>query len=174
MNNATKPLTIITSPNPLLRKKALPITKIDKSIRLLAKQMLELVYENNGIGLAANQVGILKQIIVIDLQIDNIKKPMVMINPVITKTSTETVDSEEGCLSLPLILSVIKRFATIEVEYTDLNSKKHKLKAEDLLAICIQHEVDHLNGILFIDHLSRLKKQLILKKYKKLNQEKEK
>lgn len=173
MISSAKPLEIITAPNPLLRKKALPIKKIDKSLETIAKQMLELMYANNGVGLAANQVGILKQIIVIDLQIEGIKNPIVMINPKIIKTSTAMVDSEEGCLSLPIIQSVIKRFESITVEYTDLQNKQHILEAEDLLAICIQHEVDHLNGILFIDHLSRLKKQLILKKYKKLNKEKE-
>lgn len=135
--------------------------------------MLELMYANNGVGLAANQVGILKQIIVIDLQTDGVKNPMVMINPVIIKKSTEMVESEEGCLSLPIIQSVIKRFDWVVVEYTSLDNKHHTLKAEDLLAICIQHEVDHLNGILFIDHLSRLKKHLILQRYKKLNKEKE-
>lgn len=166
-------LTLITHPNPILRQKSLPIDKIDEEIINIGFAMLNLMYEYQGIGLASNQAGILKRIIVIDLQKDEDapKEPLIMINPVILKFGNELAPYEEGCLSLPQMRSEIFRSQTIEVEYLDINGQMQKIIAEGLFAICIQHEVDHLNGVLFIDKLSKIKKDLILKKYRKQQKE---
>jgi peptide deformylase len=149
------------------------VEQIDEEIVNIGFSMLNLMYENHGIGLASNQAGILKRIIVMDLQRDENeeKQPLIMINPVILKFEDEFAPYEEGCLSLPQMKSEISRSQTIEVEYLDINGKLQQITAEGLFAICIQHEVDHINGVLFIDKLSKIKKDLILKKYRKQQKE---
>ena len=134
--------------------------------------MLETMYAAPGIGLAAVQIGVLKRIIVIDLSKDGEKKnPLFIVNPEITFKSNELISYEEGCLSIPNQFAEVKRPSSCKVNFLDYNGKKKKINANGLLATCIQHEVDHLDGILFIDHLSKLKKDLILKKTKKQKKE---
>ena len=156
---------IIIEPDPLLRKKSEELEKVDGSVRNLMDDMLETMYAAPGIGLAAVQVGILKRLVVIDISKgDEKKNPIFLINPVVTHKSKNTSTFEEGCLSLPGHFAEIERPAECHVDYIDYNGKKKKLEAKGILATCIQHEIDHLNGILFIDYLSKLKKDMIVKK----------
>ncbi len=137
-------------------------------IQKIMNDMLETMYAANGIGLAAIQIGVPKRIIVMDLsKEENIKLPMYFVNPVITKKNNEKITYEEGCLSVPNQFAEIDRPSKCEVEYLDYNGHKQNLQAEGLLATCIQHEMDHLEGILFIDYLSKLKKAIIIKKLSK-------
>ncbi len=163
---------ILIEPDPILRKKCEPLEKVDDNIKKLMKDMLATMYEAPGIGLAAIQIGILKRLVVIDVSKDKEKKnPLFLINPIILKKSKETSIYEEGCLSLPGQFAEIERPAECLLSYIDLNGKKKELKANGLLATCIQHEVDHLDGILFIDYLSKLKKDMIIKKLVKHKKE---
>ena len=163
---------IITIPNPILRKVSEPVKTVNKEIKKLLKDMLETMYEAPGIGLAAVQVGVLKRIIVIDLSKDGQKKePLFIVNPQITFKSDELISYEEGCLSIPNQFAEVKRPSSCKVNFLDYNGKKREMNADGLLATCIQHEVDHLNGVLFIDHLSKLKKDIIIKKTKKQRKE---
>ena len=156
---------IIIEPDPILRKKCSPLEKVDDQTRKLMKDMLKTMYEAPGIGLAAIQIGILKRIVVIDISKDEEKKsPLFLINPEITFRSKKTSVYEEGCLSLPGQFAEIERPAECYLKYLDFDGKTKELKADCLLSTCIQHEVDHLNGILFIDYLSKLKKNMIIKK----------
>ena len=156
---------IIIEPDPILRKKCDPLEKVDNDIRKLLKDMLETMYAAPGIGLAAVQIGILKRLVVIDISKDEKKKdPLFLINPEIISKSENSSVYEEGCLSLPGQFAEIERPAECFLKYIDLNGKEKKLKANGLLSTCIQHEVDHLNGVLFIDYLSKLKKDMIIKK----------
>jgi len=156
---------IIIEPDPILRKKCSPLEKVDDQTRKLMKDMLKTMYEAPGIGLAAIQIGILKRIVVIDISKDEEKKsPLFLINPEITFRSKKTSVYEEGCLSLPGQFAEIERPAECYLKYLDFDGKTKELKADGLLSTCIQHEVDHLNGILFIDYLSKLKKNMIIKK----------
>ena len=160
--------TILTEPNKLLRQISKLVEQVSNEERRLMDDMLETMYAAPGIGLAAIQVGIPKRIIVIDISRDeNKKEPRYFINPVIKNKNTEKAIYEEGCLSVPDQFAEISRPNTCEVEYLDYDGKKQLLKAEGLLATCIQHEMDHLEGILFIDYLSKLKKTMILKKLSK-------
>ena len=157
--------TIIIEPDPILRKKSDPLEKVDDEIRSLLDDMLETMYNAPGIGLAAVQVGILKRLIVIDISKEDKKKePIFLINPKIIFKSSNTSTHEEGCLSLPGHFAEIERPAECHIDYIDYDGKKNNIKAKGLLATCIQHEIDHLNGILFIDYLSKLKKDMIIKK----------
>ena len=159
---------ILTIPDPLLRKVSEPVTSVNTEVKNLMDDMLETMYAAPGIGLAAVQVGVLKRIIVIDLSKDGEKKdPLFIVNPQITFKSDELISYEEGCLSIPNQFAEVKRPSSCKVNFLDYNGKKKEINADGLLATCIQHEVDHLNGVLFIDHLSKLKKDLILKKTKK-------
>ena len=163
---------IVIEPDPILRRKCEPIEKIDDNTRKLLDDMLETMYDAPGIGLAAVQVGILRRLIVIDISKNEEKKdPLFLINPKILNQSKETSVYEEGCLSLPGQFAEIERPAKCVLKYTDYNGKDKELKAEGLLATCIQHEVDHLNGVLFIDYLSKLKKDMIIKKLVKHKKE---
>ena len=163
---------IIIEPDPILREKSLPVEKVDSDLQKLLNEMLETMYAAPGIGLAAVQVGILKRLIVIDISKEKEKKnPLFLINPEITFRSEKTSIYEEGCLSLPGHFAEIERPAICHLDYVDYNGKKKALKAEGLLATCIQHEVDHLNGVLFIDYLSKLKKDMIIKKLIKQKKE---
>ena len=156
---------IVTEPDPILRKKSLPLENVNDSTRKLLDDMLQTMYAAPGIGLAAVQIGILKRIIVVDIsKKEEEKKPIFLINPVITFKSKETSLFEEGCLSLPGHFAEIERPAKCKIEYINYNGKKAELGAEGLLSTCIQHEIDHLNGVLFIDYLSKLKKDMIVKK----------
>jgi len=159
---------ILTEPNKLLRKVSLPVEKVGDEERKLMDNMLETMYAAPGIGLAAIQIGVPKRIIVMDISHSkNEKKPMYFVNPVIKYQNQEKSIYEEGCLSVPDQFAEIERPNTCEVEYLDYNGEKKVLKADGLLATCIQHEMDHLEGILFIDYLSKLKKSMILKKLSK-------
>ena len=156
---------IIIEPDSILRKKSATLEKVDDSLRELLDDMLETMYSAPGIGLAGVQIGILKRLIVIDISKDEEKKsPLFLINPVIISKSNNTSVYEEGCLSLPGYFAEIERPAECQIEYVDYNRKKKDMKASGLLATCIQHEIDHLNGILFIDYLSKLKRDMIIKK----------
>ena len=160
--------TIITEPNKILRQISQPVAKVGDEERKLMKDMLETMYQANGIGLAAIQIGIPKRIIVMDISKENEKKnPKYFVNPVIKKKDTLKNTYEEGCLSVPNQFAEIDRPSKCEIEYLDFNGEKKILKAEGLLATCIQHEMDHLEGILFIDYLSKLKKSMIIKKLSK-------
>ncbi|MBL6861253.1 MAG: peptide deformylase [Candidatus Pelagibacter bacterium] len=156
---------IVIEPDPILRKKSETLEKVDDELRGLLDDMLETMYSAPGIGLAAVQVGILKRLIVIDISKDKDKKnPLFLINPeIISKSKTSSI-YEEGCLSLPGHYAEIERPAECHIKYIDYIGNKKEIKAKGLLSTCIQHEVDHLNGVLFIDHLSKLKKDMILKK----------
>ena len=163
---------IITEPDIILRKKSATLEKVDDDLRKLMDDMLETMYAAPGIGLAGVQIGILKRLIVIDVSRDEEKKsPLFLINPEIITKSSNTSVYEEGCLSLPGYFAEIERPAECQIEYVDYHGKKKKMKASGLLATCIQHEVDHLNGILFIDYLSKLKRDMIIKKLEKNKKE---
>ena len=163
---------IIIEPDIILRKKSEPLQQVDNDTQKLLDDMLKTMYDAPGIGLAAVQIGILKRIIVIDISKKEEKKnPIFLINPVITYQSKETSIYEEGCLSLPGHFAEIERPAKCKINYIDYHGKKDVLEAEGLLSTCVQHEIDHLNGILFIDYLSKLKKDMIIKKLKKQKKE---
>ena len=163
---------ILVIPDPLLRKVSEPVNSVDTEVKNLMDDMLETMYAAPGIGLAAVQIGVLKRIIVIDLSKDGEKKnPLFIVNPEITFKSNDLISYEEGCLSIPNQFAEVKRPSSCKLNFLDYNGKKKEINADGLLATCIQHEVDHLDGILFIDHLSKLKKDLILKKTKKQKKE---
>ena len=163
---------IIIEPDPILRKKSDSLEKVDDELRSLMDDMLETMYSAPGIGLAAVQIGILKRIIVIDVSKEDQKKePLFLVNPKITFKSQKISTYEEGCLSLPGYFAEIERPAECHVEYIGYDGKNKNLKAEGILSTCIQHEIDHLNGILFIDYLSKLKKDMIIKKLIKQKKE---
>ena len=160
--------TILTEPNPILRQISKPLDKVEKEQQKLMDDMLETMYYAKGIGLAAIQIGVPLRIIVIDISKDeNNKQPMFFVNPIIKNKNSDFSTYEEGCLSVPNQFAEINRPSTCEVEYLDYYGNKKKLKAKGLLATCIQHEIDHLEGILFIDYLSKLKKSMIIKKLSK-------
>jgi peptide deformylase len=158
---------ILTEPDPFLRQKSVEIDNVDDEIRKLMDDMLDTMYAAPGIGLAAIQVGIPKRIIVIDVSKEEEKKPQYFINPKILLKSNNNATYEEGCLSVPGQFAEIDRPDQCHINYLDYNGKQQELKAEGLLATCIQHEIDHLEGILFIDYLSKLKKSFIVKKLSK-------
>lgn len=163
---AKRPIIIL--PDQRLRQVCDPIEKIDDSIKVLAADMLETMYDAPGIGLAAPQVGEMKRIVVMDLAKEGeTPEPLVMINPEILKYSEETTVTEEGCLSIPELYYDVERPAEVTVRYTDLEGNTVEKDATDRLAICIQHELDHLDGVLYIDYLSRLKRDRVLKKFQK-------
>ena len=159
---------ILTEPNKILRQVSKPVDKVTKEEQVLMDDMLETMYEANGIGLAAIQIGVPKRIIVMDIyKNEKGKNPMYFVNPIIKDKNKEMSTYEEGCLSVPNQFAEVDRPATCEVEYLDYYGKQKVLKANGLLATCIQHEMDHLEGILFIDYLSKLKKNMIIKKLSK-------
>jgi len=159
---------ILVLPDQRLRQVADDIPEVDDSVKKLAADMLETMYAAPGIGLAATQIGEMKRIVVMDLSKDGEKPdPIVLINPEIKKYSEETVTTEEGCLSIPEIYYDVERPSEVTVEYTDLEGKRVTRDAKDRLAICIQHELDHLDGVLYIDYLSRLKRDRVIKKFQK-------
>ena len=160
---------ILTEPNKLLRQISKPVESVGDDERKLMDDMLDTMYAAPGIGLAAIQIGVPKRIIVMDISRDEDKKePRYFVNPVIKNKNDITSKYEEGCLSVPDQFAEIERPNECEVEYLDYNGKKQLLKADGLLATCIQHEMDHLEGVLFIDYLSKLKKSMIIKKLSKI------
>ena len=165
---------ILTEPNKLLRQVSKSIDKVGDEERALMDDMLETMYDAPGIGLAAIQIGVPKRIIVMDISRDeNKKEPRYFVNPVIKSRNKEKAKYEEGCLSVPDQFAEIERPNSCEVEYLDYDGNKQLLKADGLLATCIQHEMDHLEGILFIDYLSKLKKSMIIKKLSKIKLKRE-
>ena len=159
---------LITVPDELLRKKSQNIEKVSADEKKLIKDLFETMYHHKGIGLAAIQVGIPKKIIVLDVnQKDDEKNPLCFINPVVKKISNEKSKYEEGCLSIPNTFIEIERPKTCIVEYVGIDGKKKIMECDDLLSTCIQHEINHLDGKLIIDFLSKLKKDLIIKKLSK-------
>lgn len=161
-------LTLLYFPDERLRKVATPVEKVDDEIRTLIDDMIETMYAERGIGLAAPQVNVSKRIVVIDVS-ENRDQPIVLINPEIISTEDEIMDMMDGCLSIPDSFAPTQRFRYLKVKALDRNGDEIELEAADLFAGCIQHELDHLNGKLFIDHLSPLKRQRIEKKQKKLS-----
>jgi peptide deformylase len=167
-------LPILTAPDPRLKKKSLPVEAVDDGVRQLMDDMLATMYDAPGIGLAAPQVGVLKRVVVLDIEREDTKTgPLFMANPEIIDASDEDASYEEGCLSVPEHYSDVVRPAKVTVRYLDREGKTQEIAAEGLLATCLQHEIDHLDGILFIDHISALKRNMILRKLLKARKEKE-
>ncbi len=166
-------LSIITAPDPRLKVRSEAVETVDAALRRLMDDMLETMYAAPGIGLSAIQVGIPKRVVVIDVADDGEKRqPLRMANPEILRVSADLATYEEGCLSLPEQYAEVSRPASIVVAYTDENNRRRTLEAEGLLATCIQHELDHLEGILFVDHLSAVKRSIILRKLLKARKSK--
>ncbi|MZR29365.1 peptide deformylase [Sneathiella litorea] len=161
-------LPIYTAPDPLLKTISKPVENVDAEIRTLVDNMFETMYDAPGIGLAAIQVGVQKRLLVVDVigkgSEGEEPQPLALINPEITWVSDEDAIYEEGCLSVPDHYADVARPAEIEVSYLDVEGKQQTLRADGLLATCVQHEIDHLDGILFVDHLSALKRNMILRK----------
>jgi peptide deformylase len=170
-------LPIVEVPDPRLRQISSPVEEVDDDVRALITDMFETMYAAPGIGLAAIQVGVPKRILVIDLQEpeeedgEPVRDPRVFINPEIVKTSDQEVPYTEGCLSIPDQYAEVERPDHIRARWLDAEGKAHEENIDGLLAVCLQHEMDHLEGILFIDHLSRLKREMVLKKLAKLRKE---
>ena len=161
-----KPLIIL--PDPLLRQASKPIEQIDTEIQRLADDMLETMYDAPGIGLAAIQIGVPRRMLVIDVAREGEEKtPLVFINPEIVASSDERSVYEEGCLSIPDYYAEVERPARVTVKHLDRNGMEQLTEADGLLATCVQHEIDHLNGVLFIDYISRLKREMVIKKFTK-------
>jgi peptide deformylase len=160
---------IVLAPDPVLKAKAKPVDRVDDGVRALMNDMLESMYASQGVGLAANQIGILQRVLVMDVAPkDEAPQPMKMANPEIIAKSEETAVNQEGCLSLPDFYADIERPARVTVRYLDENNEQKTLDADGWLAVCVQHEIDHLDGVLFVDHLSALKRGMILRKMQKL------
>ena len=162
------PRPVLIAPDPRLKAVSLPVAGVDGEIRRLADDMLESMYAADGIGLAAIQIGVPRRVLVLDLaRKETRQEPRVFVNPKILWSSDETALCEEGCLSVPDIWEEVERPAQIRAEYLDGDGKLQTLEAEGLLATCLQHEIDHLEGVLFVDHLSRLKRAMALKRLAK-------
>ena len=166
-------LTILEFPDPRLRKEALPITDVDDSIRQLADDMLETMYDAPGIGLAAPQIGVMDRLIVLDCVKEDGEelRPLVMFNPVVVAASDEVNVYEEGCLSIPEQYGEVTRPEVVDVEWMDRDGNAQRERFDGLWATCVQHEIDHLDGKLFIDHLKPLRRQMITRKMQKLKRE---
>ncbi|EJL49191.1 peptide deformylase [Rhizobium sp. CF122] len=161
-----KPLIIL--PDPLLRQVSKLIERVDADFQRLADDMLETMYDAPGIGLAAIQIGVPRRMLVIDVSREGEEKqPLVFVNPEILASSDERSVYEEGCLSIPDYYAEVERPAAVTVKYLDRDGKEQTVQADGLLATCLQHEIDHLNGVLFIDHISRLKRDMVIKKFTK-------
>ena len=165
-------LPILTAPDPLLKKISKPVEKVDAETRRLMDDMLETMYLAPGIGLAAPQVGVLKRVIVVDIEREGVKTgPLCMANPEIVAVSDADASYEEGCLSVPEHYAEVSRPSRVTIRYLDRDNEIRTLEAEGLLATCLQHEIDHLDGILFIDKISALKRNMILRKLVKARKE---
>jgi peptide deformylase len=159
---------ILTVPNPVLKLVSEPVERVDDELRALMDDMLETMYDAPGIGLAAIQIGVPKRVIVMDLGTDEDKQPRYYVNPEILWSSDDTAPYEEGCLSVPEYFDEVERPSKVKLRYLNYQGEQVEEDADGLFAVCIQHEMDHLNGVLFIDHLSRLKREQAVKKVKKL------
>lgn len=167
-------LPIVEAPDPRLKEVSQPVEAVDDALRTLMDDMLETMYDAPGIGLAAIQVGEPKRVLVIDLQEEEgVKNPRYFVNPEIVEASEELATYQEGCLSVPEHFADVDRPARVTVKYLDYHGEEQVEDMDGLLATCIQHEMDHLNGVLFIDHLSQLKRKMILKKLQKARREAE-
>jgi len=165
---AAEPLTILVAPNPILRARARPVRPEDaEEVRALVPRMFDAMYAAPGIGLAAPQVGVGLRLAVVDLMPNDKPEPIVLVNPQVTARSSERAVREEGCLSLPGQYADVERPAIVAVEYDDLEGKRRRIEADGLLAACLQHEIDHLDGVLFVDHLSALKRNMIMRRLAK-------
>ncbi|MCE3254962.1 MAG: def1 [Rickettsiaceae bacterium] len=177
-------LPVITFPDSLLKQKSLAVEKVDDNLRKFMDDMLQTMYSERGVGLAAVQVGVLKRILVIDVEYEleecsghhhhdhnhiSNQSPLFLVNPEIISSSKKTSTYREGCLSFPDLRADVERPCAVTVKYLDYNGKEQVLEADGLLATCVQHEIDHLNGVTFVDHLSQLKREMVLKKFKKNN-----
>jgi len=164
-------LEIITLPDRLLRTKSAPVERVDDEVRRFLDDMLETMYDAPGVGLAAVQVGVPRRLVTIDVarrEDENAEpNPLFLINPEILTSSDERDVHEEGCLSIPDYYAEVERPASLRVRYLDRDGKLQEMDAEGILAVCLQHEIDHLNGTLFIDHLSKLKRDMVIKKFTK-------
>ncbi|WLS09904.1 peptide deformylase [Shinella sumterensis] len=161
-----KPLTIL--PDPILRQVSQPIETVDGEVKKLADDMLETMYDAPGIGLAAIQIGVARRMLVLDVSKDGEdKQPLVFINPEIVSATDARSVYEEGCLSIPDYYAEVERPAAIKVRHLDRDGKEQLTEADGLLATCLQHEIDHLNGVLFIDHISKLKREMVIRKFTK-------
>jgi peptide deformylase len=160
---------ILIIPDKRLRLKSEPVKAVDKALRALVDDMFETMYAAPGIGLAAIQIGVPQRVVTMDLaKKDEPKAPQVFINPEVSWSSDETATYEEGCLSIPEYYEEVERPRAVKVKYLDLDLKPQEIEAEGLLATCLQHEIDHINGVLFIDHISKLKRDMVMKKFKKV------
>ncbi|QDZ01212.1 peptide deformylase [Nitratireductor mangrovi] len=165
-----KPLILL--PDPVLRQVSKPVERVDGGVRKLADDMLETMYDAPGIGLAAIQVGEPLRMLVIDVsKEEEPREPRIFINPEIVASADERSTYEEGCLSIPDYYAEVERPAAVTVDYVDIDGERRQIEAEGLLATCLQHEIDHLNGVLFIDYLSRLKRDMVVKRFRKLARE---
>jgi len=159
---------ILVLPDKRLRQKSEPVNAIGKTERALVEDMFETMYAAPGIGLAAIQIGVPARVVTMDLaKKDDPKAPLVFINPEVTWVSDETATYEEGCLSIPEYYEQVARPKAVKVKFLDLDGKPHEIEADGLLATCLQHEIDHINGVLFIDYISKLKRDMVMKKFKK-------
>jgi peptide deformylase len=163
---------ILLHPDPRLKAQAKPVAQIDDGVKRLAQDMLETMYDAPGIGLAAPQVGVMSRLIVMDCaKGDDTPQPMVLVNPEVTWTSEETAPYEEGCLSIPEHFADVTRPREVEVRWTDLDGQEQRQRFDGLWAVCVQHEIDHLNGKLFIDYLGPIKRGMITRKMEKLKRD---
>ena len=161
-------LPILTAPDPALKQVSAPVKEVDAGVRKLMDDMLETMYDAPGIGLAAIQVGVPHRVVTMDLaKKDDPKQPQVFINPEVVWSSEEKATYEEGCLSIPEYYEEVERPKTVKVKFLDADLKPQEIEATGLLATCLQHEIDHINGVLFIDHISKLKRDMVMKKFKK-------
>ncbi len=168
-------LPLVVAPDPRLKIKSMTVEKVDDDLRMLMDDMLETMYESNGIGLAAVQIGVHKRILVMDIgqssrykeSKEHKSEPLYLVNPEIINESEEENVYEEGCLSFPGQYAEVTRPKKVKVKYLDYNGNEKILEADGLLATCVQHEIDHLNGVVFVDHISKLKRDFIMKKLKK-------
>jgi len=167
-------LPILVAPHPILKRKADPVESVDQALIDLIKDMFETMYDDEGIGLAAPQIGVSKRLLVLDTEQSSDKErgnPIAFINPEIIWESEELRVYNEGCLSLPGMAAEIERPDKIRIKYIDTSNKEQEIDADGLLATCLQHEIDHLNGVLFVDHLSSIKRNIIMRKLKKTQKE---
>ena len=161
-------MKILELPNPILRQKSVEIQKVDENIRKTLDDMLETMYDANGVGLAAPQVGLLQRMLVIDIAAkEEEKQPLKMVNPKMVWHSDEMQTCSEGCLSIPNQFAPVERYLSVRIEYLDENGQQQNLLANDFLAVAVQHEMDHLDGVIFIDHISALRRKMLLKRHEK-------
>ena len=168
MTTPAEPMPILITPHPALRRKARPVTPADDAaLRALVPRMFATMYDAPGIGLAAPQVGVDLRVVVVDLMADDQPRPLTLINPHILTASAERATREEGCLSVPGQYADITRPAQVKLRYHDLDGSRHEIEADGLLAACLQHELDHLDGVLFVDYLTPLKRNMLLRRLAK-------